>query len=227
MTTFAEVRLQVQTNCGGRDNEEFQLSIKYNLNALLTWLATQCEWPELQRTAEPNLIVGQASYTKLELEITDIARLYNIKLFDGVDWRPPMQYLTKQRFDAEIKPCSASLADKPSVFTTFGSKYIFNVNPDVAYLLNIDYYAHPTPVTSDTSIIPYDKLDGPIAAILSGYGWLSLGDSSMANVWFKTGTDQLNAIGIDTRSLLNFKPPARGEVVHSSQPWIDPFQRRS
>ena len=226
MTLFADIQQQVVTNCGGRDNDGFLLSIKFNTNAVLTWLATQAEWPELQRTAEPLMVIGQTSYTKAELGITSLNRLYGIKLFDGVDWRPPMQYLTKVRFDSEVKPYSTTISGKPEVYTVFGGKYVFNLKPDATYLLNLDYYAHPTLVTGDTSEIPYERLDGPLANLLSGYGWLSIGDSSMAEAWFKAGSAQLKAIGIDTTSLLNLRVAPRNEVSNSSQPWTDPFQRR-
>lgn len=227
MTLYADIELQVKTNCGGRDNDEFLASILFNANHVLTWLSTQHRWPELERQATPSLVVDQTSYTKTELGILDVKTIYNVRLFDGSVWWKPMSFLPKHRFDQTVKTGSVWAPGKPESFTMFAQQVVFSRKPDAAYALEIDYVAKPTKLVDGSSVIPYDDLDGALVYLLSGYGWLGIGDGANADKWFKLGVDQLTAIGVDTTSLLNFQHTPNEQVRSSAgQPWLDPFQRR-
>lgn len=224
MSTYGQILTQVQANCGGRDNDEFLAAVMFNTNMILRWLATQADWLELQKSVTGTLVVGQQEYTKAQLVIADVSKIYNIQLQVSSMWRPPLPFVPSSGFNTRFGYTSNS---EPSAYTIFAGKYKFSCPPNLAYPVRIEYYAKPTLVTELDSPIPYEDLDGPIACLVSGFGWLGEGDGSVASVWFKQGAAQLQALGVDVTSIMNFSQVPRSSSSTTGTPWLDPFTRSS
>lgn len=226
-TKYEVIQAEIQNNCGNRNDDSFLQSIMFKTNMVIRWLATQREWPELQKHVEVALTSGKDIYTLAELSLADKRKIYQMRLYDGTRYYPPLHYAVVKVYTELFVSGATTTSGKPTHCTEFGGQFRLNPEPDSAYTLVIDYIANPGTITGPNSLMPYEDLDGAIACLVTGYAWLGLGDSSIANSWFKTGSDLAKSFGIDTDSLLNFTPQSRTEVSSTGTPWADPFTRRT
>lgn len=222
MSTYSQILSQVKINCANRDDDEFVASVMFNTNMILTWLATQAEWQELQTKVSTALVISKQEYTKAELAIPNVRKIYSIRLKRSNVWSRPLQYVTPEMLDRGYS--GVVVNGYPESYTYFGEKYKFNCPAIEPFPCEIKILTKPTLVTNLDSNIPFEDLDGPLTCLVSGFGWLGTGDGSVADKWFKAGGDQLSQLGIDVTTLVNFK--AHSNVrANSGQPWADPFRR--
>lgn len=222
--TLEELQTAVVYNLGNRDNAETLAIIKNQTNFLIEWLASSQEWEDLQAVINGNLTASTYVYTLAALSLSDLDRVYSFKIYDGSAWAPPMQQVTRLVWNRDYLPYATSSTGQPTVFNLYAGSIYLSRTPDQGYTYQVDYYKKPVKVSTLSSVIPFDSMDGLFQSVVTALSWLSLGDREMHSEWWKLAVPMIESFNLDSARLLNAATPNRKPKT-VQDPWTDPFNR--
>ncbi len=226
--TYRVLKEQIIRNLGGRTDEDSLNSVKACFNFVQKLIARDGEWEELEATKSITFTSGQADYDYVaDWGITDLMKIYTIKIWDGSRFRPPLSYILPSKWDDEIATIPQT-SNYPTCYTKWGAVLSFYPKPASSYTGSVlRYYKYPTPVEDDDSIITFPDLDHILVAATTGYFWAGLEETEisaywfrLANAYYKTWTKSNRYLfGFEAYSKIKERSASRGEY------WADPFQK--
>lgn len=219
---YSELKQQVIYNLGNKDSDEVIAMILGKINIAIKFLDASGEWEELESIVSPSLVVDQTEYTFTELSITNMRKIYSFSVFDGDQWRQPLIFIPAIEWVKKVLPVFSTLEDVPVSYTIFSKKIIVDRKPQSTYLTKILTYNHPTLVTGDASVIPFENMESVVEALVTWLCSMALQDLKTASAWKAVAMTLLNSYNIDSRRVLNLESGSK-LVTASTPDYLNPF----
>jgi len=228
MSTYGELRPQIQRNLGGRDSTDDQAAILANFNHAQKILARRKHrFKELEVELDFNMVAGTDAYTHSTMNLVRFRKEYSISLVDS-SYTYNQRFMTWDRWRKRILPIvPQATLDRPYTYTKWGKKFIFWYVPDSAYVATVKYYQYPAPVTVDGSTITFDDIDDLLVSLTTQVTAMSFEEYSIADHYNKITKDLYKEYSIDDKEQMNFTPGTdddeAGVQEYDSQFYNNPF----
>jgi hypothetical protein len=221
MSTYGDLRPQIERNCGNRTDTDSQASMLFYINAAQKILANAYPWRELQVQACVNLSEGVGDYT---VELERFHHFYSITLINSTRVIP-LTFYSPLKWDKEIAPLRLTAAwGKPSVCTYWGNTFSIFRTPDDDYQMTVRYYQWPTPIVDDSSEIQIQNVDEILVYLTTAMFWDSLEELQLGSVYAKRAVELLKLYTGQDISLKAFDTPSGLSTPKTlSTYWTDPF----
>jgi len=223
MSTYGDLKAQIQRNLGNREDPDTDALILTHFNHCQRVLAYAKVWRELEALATPSLIVNQREYTFAALGLERFYKHFSVKLVTA-SRHHPVGYLAPSQWDTLVEPYLPTAGSgKPTHFTLWGTSFLFGPKkPDSAYQLRIKYYQRPADVTAASDSVAFEDADLVLVAFTTAFCWYSLEELETAASWFSRATTLAQGLAIVLTSEVGVKKAPSAERIPSDY-WKDPF----
>ncbi len=228
MSTFNDIKTQVQYIIGDRTDTGTASLILNMFNHVQKVLARSSDWPELEAVATPTLVTGQQDYTASSLGLARFRKLYTFTLTSSSYYRK-LDFLATHAWEEQIVPYLTSApSGKPTTFTYFSKTFSLYPKPDSTYTTRLRYLQYPTVATTDSSVLQFDDADELLTFLTAGYCFAAIEEFEPAQKWLGIASALAKDMNISLKQTLNFRP-SRDAIsnndAYNPSPWSDPFVR--
>lgn len=228
---FLEYRQVIERNVGRTDSDSVK-KIVDAFNEAQDMLCTAVDIKSLDSTLTVALEEDISDYSLDDIDLSDLKQIYTITLWDGTRYRPPMDYITRNVWDREIKPFIHTLTGKPYIYTFFNDVLSFAGVPDSSdYTIDIAFNFWPAKVTDDLSVVDLDSFDSALKDLTTALFWLKIEEVDLYDSWMNKANSGINLFRKEAKNVVDFKGKSatrRNVSLGSRGPdyWADPFRSR-
>jgi hypothetical protein len=227
---FLEYKNKIVRNIGRTDSDT-EKKIIDAFNDAMDIFSTVAEINSLNTITTVDLEEDVYIYELQALDLTDLKHIYSIVLADSTRYYPPMDYITKNTWDAEIKPFIHSLTGKPVTFSFFDDTLYFAGVPDSSdYHIDISCSYWPSKVLNDFSEVDLTSFDAALIALATAKVWLKLEEVELHDSWIASANADMKLYDRDLKHVVDFKgkSASRRSTTMGRSPnyWADPFRRK-
>ncbi len=227
---FLEYKNRLLRNVGRTDTDSVS-KMTDAFNDAMTVIASQTQIKSLQDSVTIYLEEDLYSYSLDDWDLSDLQHLYTITLNDGTRYYPPMSYVTKSTWDAELKPFIHTLTGKPYVFSFFDDTFYFAGVPDSSeYYIDITLSYWPAKVVDDGSLVDLTSYDIALEALATAFFWLKIEEVDLYDTWLSNANKAIGTYDRDLKQVIDFRGKSatrRDASIAGRGPdfWADPFRR--
>jgi len=227
-STYGTLETQMLRPLGNRDDDDTKAMLMAAFNWYQNILCAISDWDELETTTTKLLTEGDYDYSIVtDWSITDLRKIYTMKIHDGTRFYQPLDYVTPARWDQEFAPSIHYGNRKPTHYTVRANTVYFGQAQEASLTLYLWYQKYPTAVTDTNSVIDFpSRLDSILMSFSIGTVWLSLEEQELSDKWFALGSKFLKDLGMDDRVIPMFKTFGSTRSTISDY-WKDPFVKEA
>jgi hypothetical protein len=211
--TWGTLRLEIQRNLGGRDDDDTLAANLANANHVQKTLAQLHRFEELEERVSPVLTIAQGVYTQAELDLTALRKIYSFRLIQGTT-SYPVTYMTPARWDERIEPqVPNATSGRPYIYTMWGGNIYFWYIPDETYTCTLRYFKYLTAITNDASEFAIADVNDTFVHAVTSLTAYTFEEFALGDKHAKLASSAMSLFGMEDEIIENFVAGLRPKAL--------------
>jgi hypothetical protein len=201
MSTLLDLRNELQSAMGGRDDDTAVYAQNRGINAGILTYAFLHEPPELRVSG--SLTVSTGGYTNMD-SLTRLLRIESIYNANG----NKMHRLPFHLLDHVWVPSNPRMV----IYAIYGHGLYCRPAPNTPEQVTVYYLRYPERLTANTDECPFEAHEDFILAFAMHYAWMYLEEGETSDNWAKVAS----AMNVPEAVISKTRKALRGQIVYPS-----------